>query len=63
MTFLEGIIATFHSNELIDKKIRKRSNASHILADGVAALVKHAVFLLKTWFDILPSLSFFVILE
>lgn len=63
MTFLEGIIATFHFNELIDKKIRKRSNASHILADGVAALVKRAAFLLKTWFDILPSLSFFVILE
>ncbi len=63
MTFLEGIIATFHSNELIDKKIRKRSNASHILADWVAALVKRAAFLLKTLSDILSTLSFFVILE
>lgn len=53
----------FRSNELIDRKIMKLSHAFRILADEVAALVKHAVFLLKTWFDILPSLSFFVILE
>ena len=53
----------FRPNELSDKKIRKQSNASHILADEVATLVKCAAFLLKTLPDILSALSFFVILE
>lgn len=63
MTFLEDVIMAFHYNELIDKKIRKWSNASHILADEIAALLKCAAFLLKTLPDILSALSFFVILE
>ena len=62
-SFWEGVIMVFHYNELIDKKIRKWSNASHILADEVAALLKCAAFLLKTLPDILSALSFFVILE
>jgi hypothetical protein len=53
----------FRSNELIDRKIMKLSHAFRILADEVVSLVKHAVFLLKTWSDILSALSFFVILE
>ena len=53
----------FCSNELSSKEIRKPSNASHILADEVATLVKCAAFLLKTLSDILSALSFFVILE
>ena len=62
-SFLEDVIMAFHYNKLIDKKIRKLSNASHILADEVVALVKRAAFLLKTLPDILSALSFFVILE
>ena len=61
--FWEGVIMAFRPNELSDKKIRKQSNASHILADEVATLVKCAAFLLKTLPDILSALSFFVILE
>jgi len=62
-SFLKGVVVAFRSNELSDKKIRKLSNASHILADEVATLVKRAAFLLKTLPDVLSALSFFVILE
>ena len=62
-SFWEDVIMASHYNELIDRKIRKWSNASHILADEIAALLKCAAFLLKTLPDILSALSFFVILE